>query len=186
MARDKFLFSSFTVFYFLAGFVNIHFAGLALLCMGTPFVLLVRNKKNLWCRGICPRRDYFSLFKFMNVGLKVPRWLVSFKMKNILFTYFCFNLMLIGLSTVFVSQGQMSPIDRVRLFIFFQIPLEMPQLFSFQTVNPVFLHLSYRFYSLMLSSVILGTILAVLFKPATWCVICPVNTLSQRYIDHLS
>ena len=34
----------------------------------------------------------------------------------------------------------------------------------------------------MLSSVLLGTILAVVFKPRTWCVVCPIKTLRTRYI----
>lgn len=180
--NKKLLFSLFTILYFILGFINIYFAYLAIACMIIPFILLFNKSKNIWCTGICPRADYLSLFRFNNFGIKAPKWLFGIKMKNNILVYFCINILFITLSTYMVFSGRMEPIDKIRLFIVFQIPINMPQVLIFPVDSPVSLHLSFRLYSLMLSSSILGTFLAILFKPKTWCVICPVKTISTRYL----
>lgn len=183
--KNRTIFAAFTVSFFLLGFVNIYFSYLALGCMIIPFFLLTRKKKNIWCQGVCPRADYLSQFRFFNFGRKAPRWLFSEQTKNYIFMYFCMNLLFISMSTFMVSSGNMAPIDKIRLFIAFQLPFDMPQLWAFHYYNPVLEHLAFRLYSLMLSSTILGTVLAVVFKPRTWCVICPVKTLSTRYLNQV-
>jgi hypothetical protein len=84
-----------------------------------------------------------------------------------------------------VASGNMAPIDKVRLFIAFQLPWDMPQLLVLQYYNPLLEHIAFRLYSLMLSSTILGTLLAVVYKPKTWCVVCPVKTLSTKYLKQI-
>jgi hypothetical protein len=183
--KNKAVFSIFTILFFMLGFVNIYFSYLALGCMILPFILLTGKKKNVWCHGICPRADYLSLFRFFNLGFKAPKWLFSEKMKNNIFMYFCLNLMFITMSTIMVASGNMAPIDKVRLFIAFQLPWDMPQLLVLQYYNPLLEHIAFRLYSLMLSSTILGTLLAVVYKPKTWCVVCPVKTLSTKYLKQI-
>lgn len=38
---------------------------------------------------------------------------------------------------------------------------------------------AFGFYSVMLTSTILGLITMVLFKPRSWCVYCPMGTMTQ-------
>ena len=38
---------------------------------------------------------------------------------------------------------------------------------------------AFGFYSLMLTSALIGLILMVLFKPRTWCSFCPMGTMTQ-------
>ena len=38
---------------------------------------------------------------------------------------------------------------------------------------------SFGFYSLMLTSLLLGLIVMVLYKPRTWCAFCPMGTMTQ-------
>lgn len=179
------LLSIFTILYFLLGFVNIHFSFLALGCMIIPFILLLRKRKNNWCSGICPRADYLSLFRFVNFRLKAPKWLFGNNMKNNILVYFCINILFITMSTFMVRAGRMLPIDKIRLFIAFQLPIDLPQIIPTSLDSPVLLHLAFRLYSLMLSSTLLGTFLAIVFKPKTWCVICPVKTISHRYLNSI-
>ncbi|WP_422678833.1 4Fe-4S binding protein [Clostridium thermosuccinogenes] len=40
-------------------------------------------------------------------------------------------------------------------------------------------HLSFRVYSMMLTTTIFGLLLAWIFKPRTWCTVCPINTASD-------
>lgn len=39
--------------------------------------------------------------------------------------------------------------------------------------------LAFGFYSVMLTSTVLGLITMVLFKPRSWCVYCPMGTMTQ-------
>lgn len=171
-----------TLFYFILGFVNIYFAYLAFLCMTIPFIVLVIKKKNLWCKGLCPRKSYLNLFRNINLGLKAPKWLYSKQTISNVLTYFCINIFFIVFSTIMVSNGRIAPIEKIRLFIVFQLPWDIPQLIQFSFQSETLTHLAFRLYSIMLSSTLLGTIVAVLFKPSNWCVICPVKTLSNRYL----
>ncbi len=38
---------------------------------------------------------------------------------------------------------------------------------------------AFGFYSLMLTSLLLGLIVMVLYKPRTWCAFCPMGTMTQ-------
>ena len=38
---------------------------------------------------------------------------------------------------------------------------------------------SFGFYSLMLTSTVIGLVVNTLFKPRTWCSFCPMGTMTQ-------
>jgi 4Fe-4S binding domain len=168
-----------TMSYFLLGFINISFAMLALACMMTPFFLLFRYKEKTWCKKYCPRADYLSLFRVFKTGYKTPKWLTEDKMKKMVLQYFCINLFFIIMSTIMVSRGSFAPIENIRFLIAFQFPGTFPQLWSPLELSDTMVHFSFRLYSVMFTSTVLGTILAILYKPRTWCAVCPVNTLSS-------
>ncbi len=174
-----------TLAFFALGFVNILTAYLALACMALPFIILARQKKKSWCQGLCPRADLLSRLKPVSAGKAAPRALTSDRVKRGVLTYFCMNLLFITLSTFMVSQGQMAPIDRVRFLIAFQIPWEMPQLLTFEGISGTVIHLAFRLYSLMFTSTVAGVVLALLYKPRTWCTVCPVNTLSDAALERI-
>ncbi len=171
-----------TLLYFALGFINITLAMSALACMVTPFVLAGKTGKKAWCTGYCPRADFLTLFGRISRKRKMPEWMKKANLKNLILSYFCLNLMFIGLSTTMVHQGQIPPIDRIRLFILFELPVALPQLIAFSSVPDWLLHLSFRMYSVMLSSTILGTLFAVFYKPRTWCTVCPVSTMTERML----
>lgn len=180
--RKAYPFYLITVFYFLLGLVNIFFAYSALLCMAIPFILAARTGKKPWCSTWCPRADYLSLFRLFDSGLKAPAWLNTDNTRKMVLQFFCINLFFIAMSTFMVSRGQMAPIEYVRFLIAFQIPLKLPQLLTMEGFPDWTVHLAYRLYSIMFTSTILGTVLALFYKPRTWCAVCPVNTLSTAMI----
>ena len=167
-----------TIFMFAIGFLHISFAILGLLCFITPFILFGIYKDKIWCKYFCPRAGFLSI-ALSKVSLKkdLPKWLITEKMKNIVLTYFGMNLFFITMSTLMVALGKIAPIDRIRFMIVFQFPFEMPQILKF-TVSDTLLHLGYRVYSVMFTSTVLGLILGFIYKPRTWCAICPVQTLT--------
>lgn len=170
-----------TIMFFSLGFFNIIFAWLGWACLILPFIFLVKDKKKTWCNKYCGRSSLFrALFQGRSLtGGFGPDWLVKGRGKWIMLTYFCFNFFVLTMSTIRVSLGKMEPVEQVRFLIAFPLPWSMPQILTIGLFPDWAVHLSFRIYSMMFTTTILGLILAWLFMPRTWCRICPVNTLSD-------
>ncbi len=180
MKNNRYLFLI-TLSYFALGFLNIHVALLGLLCMGIPLFILFKNRKKTWCQGYCPRACLYSTCGRVSGkwSRKTPLFFTKGPMKWIMLSYFGLSMTLIIVSTIAVAKGK--PVaDYLRFLLLFPLP-NLPQLFSLSS-QPWILHLSYRFYSMMLTTTTLGFILALVFKPRTWCTICPIATISEVYI----
>jgi len=166
--------------FFILGFVNIIFGILGFVCMLLPFVFLVKDGKKTWCIKYCPRANLFTvLFRERSIIGKTPIWFTKGKAKWIMITYFTLNLIIMFMSTLMVFKGNIAPIEQVRFFMFFGLPLEMPQLLQLGQMADWAVHFAYRLYSMMFTTTILGLVLGLLFLPRTWCTICPINTISD-------
>jgi len=88
------------------------------------------------------------------------------------------------MSTLMVFKGRMDAMERVRFMIAFQLPWEMPQLINITSLPNWAVHLSFRVYSMMFTTTVIGLILGLLYKPRTWCMVCPVNTISDITIEN--
>ncbi len=180
MKYNKYLFLI-TLTYFALGMINIHFALLGLVCMGIPLFLLFKNRKKTWCQGYCPRACLYSTCGRATGkwSQKTPRFFIKGPMKCIMLGYFCISLVIIIITTIAVAKGR-PPMASLRFLLL--IPLSgLPQLFTISSPDWL-LHLSYRFYSMMLTTTTIGFVLALVFKPRTWCTICPIATVSEAYI----
>lgn len=180
MKNHKLLFL-FTISYFLLGFVNIHFALLGIICMTLPIVLLIKDRKKTWCQGYCPRASLYTACgrsKWWN-SRNTPLFFVKGKMKWIMLAYFGISLTFIILSTIGVARGMRPAMEYLRFLIIIPIPARLPQLLNFISPLTWLTHLSYRFYSMMMTTTLLGLLLALIYKPRTWCTICPIGTISN-------
>lgn len=185
LKNNKYLFII-TILYFALGFVNIHFSLLGLICMLLPFVLLVKTNKKTYCQGYCPRANlYTKAGKIVRKNSrKTPMFFIKGNMKWIMLSYFGISLFFIVMSTIRVASDLMLPLEQLRFLIVFKIPFNMVQLIEINNVLPWITHLSYRFYSMMLTTTIIGLILALVYKPRTWCTICPISTISEVYLNN--
>ncbi|MGH4121095.1 4Fe-4S binding protein [Clostridium sp.] len=175
-----------TILFFAIGFFNIIFAWLGFACMIIPFILLAKNGKKTWCQNYCPRANLFTTL-FKNKPIKVaPKWLTKGDTKTYLLIYFSCNLFILFMSTIMVFRGRMESMEKVRFLIAFQLPWNMPQLLNINSIPNWAVHLSFRVYSMMFTSTVIGMILAFLYSPRTWCTICPVNTISDMVISKKS
>jgi len=169
-----------TILFFLLGMVNIVFSWLGLVCAALPFVMAKRTGKKLWCQRYCPRAHLFTkAIGKLSLNLKQPKILRDGRGKRFLLTYFCINMMMATMSTVSVFFGGIAPMAHVRFLMFFKMPFVLPQLIAIP-LSPAMLHLSYRLYSIMFTSTILGILLGIIFKPRTWCAVCPIQTLTTE------
>lgn len=177
-----------TILFFTLGFFNIVFAWLGFLCILTPFVLLLTNKKKLWCQKYCPRASLFKrLFKGKSLTAKPgPNWLIKGTGKRIMLYYFGFNFFILIMSTIMVFKGVREPTEKIRFLLAFQLPWNIPQLLNIGSMPNWVLHLSFRIYSMMFTTTILGMLLSWIFTPRTWCTICPINTLSDIGLKSLN
>ena len=185
MKNNQFLFLL-VLTYFALGFVNIHFAILGLVCMMLPFILLFRNRKKTWCQGYCPRASLLSTTGKLTskFSLKTPAFFIKGKMKWIMLIYFGISLIFITMTTIRVGLGFSPALEYLRFLIVIPLPFEMPQLIIFERLPAWLTHLSYRFYSMMMTTTFIGMILSLVYKPRTWCTICPISTISSEYLKY--
>lgn len=170
-----------TILFFILGFFNIIFAWLGFACMTFPFILLLKNKRKTWCQGYCPRANLFDqMFRNRSItGKAGPDWLIRGNSKWIVLIYFTLNLFILTMSTIMVFKGRIAPIENIRFLLAFQLPWEIPQLLDISGVPDWAVHLSFRIYSMMFTTTIIGLLLTWIFKPRTWCTVCPINTVSD-------
>ncbi|MEX1377112.1 MAG: hypothetical protein AB1Z23_06480 [Eubacteriales bacterium] len=170
----------FTVLFFAIGFLHISFAVLGLICFITPFVLFWIYDDKIWCKFFCPRAGFFNrVLSKISLKKPMPKWLTGQTIKKIVLTYFGINLFFITMSTIMVSIDKIAPVDQIRFMIMFPLPINMPQILNLSVPAPL-LHLGYRVYSVMFSSTIIGLILGFIYSPRTWCIICPIQTLTTK------
>jgi hypothetical protein len=175
-----------TVLFFSLGFFNIIFAWLGFACLILPFVLLAKDGDKTWCKGYCPRASLFT--KLLNgrslTGKAAPKWITAGKIKWVFLVYFTFNLFVLSMSTLMVFRGRREAMEYVRFMIAFRIPWDMPQFLNIEGIPQWGVHLGFRVYSMMFTTTTIGMVLGWIFKPRTWCTICPVNTVSDLVIKN--
>lgn len=86
-----------------------------------------------------------------------------------------FVLMLITTFKVFLGEKELKEI--VTILWSFKIPWG----FTYKNTNlsPWIAQFAFGMYSIMLTSSIIGFITMLVFRPRTWCVYCPMGTMTQ-------
>ena len=166
--------------YLALGFVNILFAWLGLLCFFIPLLMALLGKEKGYCNRYCGRGQLFALLGGQ-LGLSrnrpVPRWLKSrwFRYAFLAFFMTMFFLMLLRTYQVFTGAGNLR--EAVTLLWTIQLPWHWAA--PGTGVTPWVAQFAFGFYSVMFTSTVLGLVTMVLFKPRSWCVYCPMGTMTQ-------
>lgn len=167
-----------TIIFFVLGIVNISFAAVGILCFIIPLVQYAVSREKLWCKYYCPRAGLFvrALSK-ISLNKKLPKFITGARFKKAVLIYFSINLYFILMSTVMVAFVGMAPMEHIRFFIAFALPINLPQLVD--VAAPGFLvHFGYRMYSVMFTSTLIGLVLGFIYTPRTWCIFCPIQTIT--------
>ncbi len=169
-----------SLIYMILGFFNILFAWLGLLCFFIPILVAAVKGSKSYCGKYCGRGQLFSVLGG-RLGLSrkkdMPRWMTgkAFRYGFLAFFFAMFFLML--WNTYLVFAGVQTLKQAVTLFWTFKLPWHWA--YRGTLFHPAVAQFSFGFYSVMLTSTVLGLITMVLFKPRSWCVYCPMGTMTQ-------
>ena len=165
--------------YLVLGFFNILFAWLGLLCFLIPLIMAFGGWDKGYCNRYCGRGQLFSLLGGrlkLSRNLPVPRWLKSrwFQYGFLAFFMTMFGSMLYATWLVFAGAGELKQV--VTLLWTFKLPWHWAYPVA---VTPWVAQFAFGFYSVMFTSTVLGMFTMLLFRPRTWCVYCPMGTMTQ-------
>lgn len=166
-----------TILYLILGLFNILFAWLGLICFLVPLILSMTNKNKAYCNKYCGRGQLLALIgsKFSR-NKPMPTFLKSKWFRYGFLVFFMSMFINMIFSTYLVFNGANSLKEIITLFWTFKLPWNFTDLTS---ITPWVSQFAFGFYSLMLTSTLLGLITMVLFKPKSWCVYCPMGTMTQ-------
>ena len=106
-----------------------------------------------------------------------PKWLhsIGFRIGFLVFFLMMFTNMIF--QTWLVGSGASNLKEAIKLFWTIRLPWTWA--YSGGIVPDWIAQFSFGFYSLMLTSTLIGLIVMALYKPRTWCTFCPMGTMTQ-------
>lgn len=169
-----------TILYFSLGFFNILFAWLGLIDFMVPLFVAIIGGNKAFCNRYCGRGQLFQqIGSCMKCSRNhpTPKWMVSkwFRYGFLVFFLSMFGSMLF--QTYLVASGANNLVEAIKLLWLFRIPWGWT--YTAGAVADWVAKFAFGFYSLMLTSTIIGLVVMALFKPRTWCSFCPMGTMTQ-------
>lgn len=169
-----------SILYFALGFFNIMFAWLGLIDFLLPLIFAAAGGNKFFCNNMCGRGQLLNKLGSdckLSRGRPSPRWFSSrgFRYGFLVFFLAMFASML--LQTYTVAAGAASLGEAVKLFWTFKVPWGWA--YSSGIFPDWAAQFSFGFYSLMLTSTLIGLIVMVLYRPRSWCAFCPMGTMTQ-------
>lgn len=166
--------------YLILGLFNILFAWLGLICFFTPLLISMVKGNKAYCNKYCGRGQLFELLgNRLKLSRKkdIPGFIKSrwFRYGFLVFFMVMFGNMLF--STYMVFSGASGLKETVKLLWTFNLPWYFA--YNGTAPEPWIAQFAFGFYSVMLTSTVLGMITMILYKPRSWCVYCPMGTMTQ-------
>jgi hypothetical protein len=168
-----------SIVYLLLGIFNILFAWVGLICFTIPLIISLSGGGKTYCNTYCGRGQLFKLFgnKFkLSRNKSMPKFFRSKWFRYGFLVFFLVMFVNMLFSTYLVLNGTNGLKEVVTLLWTLKMPWQWVDT-SF--VSPWIAQFAFGFYSIMLTSTILGAITMVLYKPRSWCVYCPMGTATQ-------
>ena len=169
-----------SILYFALGFFNILFAWLGMIDFIVPLLFAIFGGNKGFCNQYCGRGQLFAVLGGrvkLSRGKQAPRFLAS---KWFRYGFLIFFLTMFGnmvFQTWLVGSGAGSLREAIKLFWTIRVPWGWT--YQAGMVPDWVAQFSFGFYSLMLTSTLIGLIVMALYKPRTWCSFCPMGTMTQ-------
>ena len=166
-----------TIVYFALGFFNILFAWLGMIDFLVPLFIAIFGGSKAFCNRYCGRGQLLAKCGKCSRNKLAPKWVSSkwFRYGFLVFFLSMFGSMIF--QTYLVAAGANSLREAIKLLWMFRIPWGWT--YTAGTVADWIAQFSFGFYSLMLTSTIIGLVVNTLWKPRTWCSFCPMGTMTQ-------
>lgn len=166
--------------YLALGFFNILFAWLGLICFLVPLAIAIGGGDKVYCNKYCGRSQLFDLIGGklrLSRRRDLPRPMrgKAFRYGFLAFFLAMFASMLSG--TFLVFSGVRSLTQVVTLLWTIRLPWHWA--YTATNVPHAVAQFAFGFYGIMLTSTVLGLFAMLLFKPRSWCVVCPMGTMTQ-------
>lgn len=167
-----------TIIYFVLGLFNVVFAWLGMICMAVPLYFAIKDGKKTYCNKYCGRSQLMDLLGNrlkLSKRNECPTVLktTSFRYAFLVFFMTMFFMSIVTTYVVFKDAATFRQV--ITLLWTFKVPFT----YNYHGTIPWVSQFAYGMYSLMLTSTILGIMTMVFFKPRTWCVYCPIGTMTQ-------
>ncbi len=162
--------------YLVLGLFNILFAWLGMLFFTIPLLVALFGGSKAYCNRYCGRGQLLNLLgKKLSRNQPPPRFLRSrwFRYGFLTFFMVMFGRMLYQTYQVFAG---MPLRQAVTLLWVFRLPWQWPDV---SMASPWAAQYAYGVFSIMLTSTLLGFVTMLLFRPRSWCVYCPMGTMTQ-------
>ena len=166
--------------YLILGFFNILFAWMGLFFFFIPLIIAALRGTKGYCNRYCGRGQIFGLLggRFgLSRKKDIPKWMKSkaFRYGFLIFFFIMFFQMLWNTYLVFAGARDLRQV--VTLLWTFKLPWNWA--YHGTLFHSGVAQFAFGFYSVMLTSTVLGLMTMVLFKPRSWCVYCPMGTMTQ-------
>lgn len=165
--------------YLFLGLFNMLFAWLGLLCFSIPLIISLFGGGKAYCNSYCGRGQLFNILgnKYnLSRNKPMPKFLKHkyFRYGFLIFFLTMFVNMLFNTYLVFNGTNTLKEV--IILLWTFKLPWNFA---DYSSVTPWIAQFAFGFYSMMLTSTILGILTMLLYKPNSWCVYCPMGTMTQ-------
>lgn len=168
-----------TILYFILGFFNILFAWLGMIDFIVPLLIAIFSNNKSFCNSYCGRGQLLNV-----LGTKVkphkdrptPKWLYSKWFRYGFLAFFLIMFTQMVYVTYLVFKGETLR-EVVTLLWTFKMPWQWANIVT--GVPTWVVQYSFGFYSVMLTSAIIGIVCMLIFRPRTWCAFCPMGTMTQ-------
>lgn len=165
--------------YLTLGFFNIIYAWIGLIFFFLPLLFAIFKGNKMYCNRYCDRGQFLSI---LGKKLKLsryrdtPSWMKSKAFRYAFLVFFLVMFANMLYVTYLVMTGVKDGGSFIKLFWTFKVlwPFAIDP-----TITPWVNQFALGFYSLMLTSTLIGVIVMILYKPRTWCSFCPMGTMTQ-------
>ncbi|XTR36897.1 4Fe-4S binding protein [Paraclostridium tenue] len=165
--------------YLFLGIFNILFAWLGLLCFLIPLIISIAGGGKAYCNTYCGRGQLLNLMGSklnLSRNKNIPIFLRSKWFRYVFLTFFMSMFFVMLFNTYLVFSGANELKEFIQILWSFKLPWNWV---NTSMVSPWVAQFAFGFYSMMVTSTILGIVTMILYKSRSWCVYCPMGTMTQ-------
>ncbi|MBC6003585.1 MAG: 4Fe-4S binding protein [Paeniclostridium sordellii] len=165
--------------YLFLGIFNILFAWLGLLCFLIPLIISIAGGGKTYCNTYCGRGQLLNLMGSklnLSRNKNIPVFLRSKWFRYGFLTFFMSMFFIMLFNTYLVFSGASELKEVIQILWSFKLPWNWV---NTSMVSSWVAQFAFGFYSIMVTSTILGVVTMILYKPRSWCVYCPMGTMTQ-------